>query len=192
MLLKLRNGFLFGLGLMLAVGVTTLFAQSLNEFAGGDLISASTINANFANLKSRLDTLTTRMDSALPSQENDQAGSYSNTSTSYTTITPSVTVTTSGSPVWVGLTGFSNGSSSELVTDLNTDSLIQILRDGTPIYTAHMRGDQSTLAIPPCSVWTIDRPAAGTYTYSVQARLIAGARIRVFGTRLIAMRFNEL
>lgn len=195
---QFRNGLYrslgFFVGVLLLAGLSLLVAQSLNEFAGGDLISASRINANFSNLKARLDNPL--------GIQSGTASSWSSGSSSFVDVTGlSVTKTTAGSPIFVGLTGTLDGGSAQLHHYGSTSTLaqIRILRDGTPIYTANMRNDgddsggccNNVLEIPPSSVWTIDNPGAGTYTYTVQANINSGTTVHVSSTRLLAVTFNE-
>ncbi len=194
---QFRSGFYRSLGFfagLLFFGVLSLlFAQSLNDFAAGELISAARINANFSNLKSRLDN-PLRIQSGTATSWSDSSGSFVNVTGL------SVTKTTNGSPIFVGLTGTLDGATAQLhhYGAASTLAQIRILRDGTPIYTANMRNDgddsggvNNVLEIPPSSVWTIDSPGAGTYTYTVQANIQSGSLVHVSGTRLIAVTFNE-
>ena len=47
LLLRLRDGFVFGAGAVLALGLTALFAQTFTQFGPGDLVSSTKINENF-------------------------------------------------------------------------------------------------------------------------------------------------
>ena len=50
----MRNGMAWGFGFFLMAGTAVLFAQSLNRFVAGDLVSADTINANFDMLDTKV------------------------------------------------------------------------------------------------------------------------------------------
>ena len=190
-----KRGAVIALGFVATLGVTALVAQSLNEFAGGELISASKINANFANIKGRLDN-------PLPFQSVDGVN-HQITSTAFTDVNGlELTVTTNGSPVWVGLGSRGTESGLILMRSQNTgnggDARITIVRDGTIIYGFTPRYTESginnaiALHYAPGSIWTIDNPGAGTYTYKIQARCNSNCDYIQFNSlKLMAMRFNE-
>ena len=196
----LRRGATIALGFLLTLGVTALVAQSLNEFAGGDLISASKINANFSNIKGRLDNPLAIQYSADVGFVDMGAGAASPEADvpGY-----SITVTTNGSPIWVGLTAASAGTGALQLWGKSTTNGCQvqlsIRRDGTqiyrvePRYTEYMVNSGASLHYVPSSFWTIDDPGPGTYTYQVRV-LDAGNAcewIRFHGMRMMAFRFHE-
>lgn len=198
---KFREGMQQGAGFfvaLLALGLTTaLLAQTYRTFASGDLISASYINENFSYLKSRVE-------SPLPYVESASSGSWFNTSGTWTDATNlSVTVTTDGSPIWLGL--IADGTNQALLNayDNSADEgrgAIRILRDGVEI--AHTLVATRTAGInynyvhlPPGAVWHIDNPGPGTYTYKIQGRAegVNGVnRVGISNSKLVAARFNEL
>lgn len=53
----IKLGLGIGLGLTIVSGAALLFAQTLNQFTAGDLISASQINANFTAVKTEITAL---------------------------------------------------------------------------------------------------------------------------------------
>lgn len=199
-----REGFLKGMGIFTGIAVlsalTALAAQTFRTFKAGDLVSASFINDTFQYLRSRIE-------SPLPLVESSSA-SWSTTSTGWQDVTNlSVSVTSAGSPIWLGLVsdGGGSGSSVGLGDGSRNDCAgeIRILRDGTEIAHYSLRsygGETPTrpyelLYLPPGFVWHIDNPGSGTYTYSMQARRVgsSGSCSTGFGNvKLQAARFNEL
>jgi hypothetical protein len=84
----------------------------------------------------------------------------------------SVTITTTGRPVYIGLIGESTSQSYfsvEVIPGAGTLD-VWIRRDGTKIATYTMNASAATLIAFPCSVQYVDTPAAGTYTYSITGR----------------------
>ncbi len=108
------------------------------------------------------------------------SSAFSTSSTSFVDVTDlTVTITTTGRPVFVGLVG-DNGlvsaTSSWHITS-NAISYIAMVRDSTQIYSAAFSTQGLGQDIPSSSVNCIDFPAAGTYTYKVQMRVNANSAI---------------
>ncbi len=99
-------------------------------------------------------------------------GSYSNTGTSFTTAA-TVTITTTGRPVVLALQDDGNiSSSSSIGNNGSASALFAFFRGATQI-TKMQLGPQAEFA-PPGMINFIDTPAAGTYTYTLQATLDVG------------------
>ncbi len=122
---------------------------------------------------------------------------FSTTSTSFVDVTGlSITITTTGRPVFVGIINSATGTPATLLTRRSSgaeaSSQFQILRDSTVVAQYIMSlvvgGHASLLDLntPASSVWTIDVPAAGTYTYKVQSRVVAATSVATSYTKLIA------
>jgi hypothetical protein len=122
---------------------------------------------------------------ALGQQISSSCGNFSTTSTSYTAVTNlSVSLTTTGRPVWVGLQsdgtedgggGFRAGTVGYTAASGGSTytAKFRLRRGNTDIafYTVQNDNANDTTAQVPCgSVWFIDTPAAGTYTYTVAAK----------------------
>lgn len=132
---------------------------------------------------------------------------FQTSATSFTAVTNlSVTITTNGRPVFVGLIATDVGGGRIALTDVNTDAVeigadIQIKRGSTVVADSELRyvsvslpvdPNDNTLggAIPPSSVWCIDSVSAGTYTYTVEVRNLqttnASSSISIRQTKLVA------
>jgi hypothetical protein len=111
----------------------------------------------------------------------------------------SVSITTTGRPVFIGLMSDGTGSPSYIEsqwstgTTLNPDGSIRLIRGSTTIadntfssYVAVGATGEVRILIPSSSVWLIDVPAAGTYTYKAQATLTIGTTVNVYRTKLVA------
>jgi hypothetical protein len=130
----------------------------------------------------------------------NSSGSYSTSSSSFTAVTNlSVTITTSGRPVYVGLIpdGTSNTTNSCYIYAINSGSnslqaFLEILR-GASVVSQHEiglvvgAGDIPQIFYPPGNIWAIDVIGAGTYTYSVSVSCQSSAsNMRCYNSKLIA------
>lgn len=133
---------------------------------------------------------------ALGQQTSTSSGTFSTASTSLVDVTNlSVSITTTGRPVFIGLISDGVGSTGYVVSDTTsgtgTSSNFCILR-GAAVISTHSVGLNGAAAtrhaafVPPGGVWTIDVPAAGTYTYKVQAKCISADTAGAFYCKLIA------
>lgn len=114
-----------------------------------------------------------------------ESGTVTEATSTYQDIGVSCTLTTTGRPVWVGLTGDASGAQMWFRNpDPSTSSepRVRLLRDGTVIYEARtftQPGDVSSISILfpsfPGSVWTVNPVAAGTYTYTCEIAVIGSA-----------------
>lgn len=107
----------------------------------------------------------------------NSSGSFATASMTFSTITnQSVTLVTTGRPVRLALqnSGTTNGSMSIASTDL-AQGQIAFARDASRINLMDMQivvpGSNETLVLPLSSFSHLDIVAAGTYTYTVQARV---------------------
>jgi hypothetical protein len=107
------------------------------------------------------------------------SGSFDTSSTSYIDVTNlSVTITTTGRPVKIFLQSGSSVSTARIGTSASStacSSEFKIVRDSTDIAEYQIRalaGGATSVAsdTPPGSIVFVDTPAAGTYTYKLQAR----------------------
>lgn len=110
---------------------------------------------------------------------------YSNATTSFTSVT-SRSITTTGRPVYIQLDWNGNGittNAANIATNANISydpvSELRIKRDSTVIALISLeaasapKGGSDALGIswPISSVWFIDQPSSGTYSYSVEGRV---------------------
>ena len=109
---------------------------------------------------------------ALGQQVSGSSGGFTTSSTSYVSVTGlSVTITTTGRPVFLGIVP-GGGSESELGADTgatNCSMSFKFERDGSEIgqiaFNAAL-ANSTTGGYP----WTLDIPAAGTYSYGVRVK----------------------
>lgn len=118
---------------------------------------------------------------------------------SFTSMGLSITITTSGRPVFIGMLGSSstsptpcmfvqrNGSSTGIEGDF------AIIRDAVSTVCIQTLSNEFAsgsglyrVKIPTGALWAIDPVSAGTYSYNVYARLISGDVVGVIEAKLIA------
>jgi hypothetical protein len=124
------------------------------------------------------------------------SGVFTTTSTSAVDVTNlSVTITTTGRPVYIGLIHDSSISSLSYIgcSDLDNgcQSEVKILRDATLIsnsflWSQSVGSSTSFHMVPTSSVNHIDTPAAGTYTYKIQTLAGSGDTAHVIYAKLVA------
>lgn len=123
---------------------------------------------------------------ALGQQVSSSSGSFTTNSTSFVNVTNlSVTLTTTGRPVWIGLQG--NGSTSptpSIFLQRNGTSNgmagdVAFVRDGSGFANSRMQiqypsnANLNTYYLPPSSFWVMDTGAsAGSHTYTIQVRCV--------------------
>jgi hypothetical protein len=146
-------------------------------------------------------TVTNDKRAALGQQVSSSSGGFSTSSSSAADVTNlSVTITTTGRPVFIGLVDDASGGISYLGANFGTASALEaavaflIVEGSTTIAKSELSnaadGDNFGVSskIPPSSLWTIRAPAAGTYTYKVQAMRLTGSgtTAAVVNSKLIA------
>jgi hypothetical protein len=124
------------------------------------------------------------------------SGSFSTTSTTFVDVTNlSATLTTSGRPVYVGLIPDGTTAVSVLSASIGSGTSIagvfKIFRGATLVAQTEIGagGASGALAVyePVGSLWAVDFPAAGTYTYKLQAESSsASVTTSVSNAKLIA------
>lgn len=135
---------------------------------------------------------------ALGQQISASCGNFTTSSTSAVNVTNlSVTITTTGRPVMVGLipdvaaTGFGVQISS--VSSSLCGGTVYILggaSGATALANYVLQGTGNStdkcLELVPASIYYIDVVAAGTYTYKAQASAVAGSALAITSTRIYA------
>mgnify|MGYP000045784061 FL=1 len=163
--------------------------------AGSSVINTSQI-ANLAITTAKLDNLSVTTGKiadgavtrdkleALGHQISSSSGSFSTTSTSQVDVTNlSVTITTSGRPVAVGLISGSQIGTNYVGPSGSNGGLVYIKRDSTDI----SRNDfDPNTRVAPGVIFMLDTPSAGTYVYKVQAVSSASTSMYVSHCKLYA------
>ena len=141
---------------------------------------------------------------AVGQQLSSSSGTYQNLTTSYTDVTNlSVTITTTGRPVFLAIiTEDTTDNALISVEDSNAhtaDAAFKFVRtlSGTPtdISTHRIKvqssgftlaTDQKIISLPVSSLIHVDVIGANTYTYKLQARVVAGDSVNVVNAKLLA------
>ena len=135
---------------------------------------------------------------ALGQQVSSSSGTFSSSSATQVDVTNlSVTITTTGRPVFIGLISDGTANPSSLVARNSTsgdlaDASYYLWRGGSQIsqyrlYSASVTSSSLVeLSIPSCSLWHIDVPAAGTYTYKLRTSAGTNTTSYVSYTEIIA------
>lgn len=173
------------------------------NFGASWSVDNSTLEINSNTLQVKDGGITKPKLAALGQQISSASGTFSTSSTTTggTAVTNlSVSITTSGRPVYLGLmadgtngSGPSNSSQISVFIASASDVTgeIYLYRDSSILAesTIFASGLSSTLrtSVPPGSIWIIDPVGAGTYTYSVKARVASASdSIAVTNIKLIA------
>lgn len=131
-------------------------------------------------------------------QISSSCGNAISTSSSYADVTNlSVTITTTGRPVFIGLISDASGNSSNIgiSTVTNADVIsgqwailraASIISECNVFLNATPSSSILNSRVPSSSVHTIDVPAAGTYTYKIQQKIVSGGFVGVLYSKLIA------
>lgn len=125
---------------------------------------------------------------ALGQQVSSSVASVSTSSTSLTDATGlTVTITTTGRPVFIGLIG-TEAYTSYVEFNGTTGMNVAILRDSTVAANQFFyKSTAGTANVPVTSVSHIDSPASGTYTYKIQFKVgNASDTITLIRAKLIA------
>ena len=172
----------------IAAGVVTATelasdAVTAAKLADGAVSTAAKLASNVVTTAKILDANVTRAKlAAIGEQISSSSGTFSTTSTTAVDVTNlSVSITTTGRAVWVGLIQDGGSTSSSIAVGATTYSAagctIEIYRGATRVahYSTTLQGSSAStfaISIPSSSIWTIDTPSAGTYTYKVTAQVI--------------------
>jgi hypothetical protein len=135
---------------------------------------------------------------AVGQQISSSSGSITTTSAAYVDATNlTISITTTGRPVFVGLISDGSGTSGSIRATHNSNITLMkaefaILKDSTIVGSYSLEnlntasGAFDTITVPSSCVWFIDTPIAGTYTYKLQYRATSPTTAGIINTKLIA------
>lgn len=108
---------------------------------------------------------------ALGHQISSSCGSLYTVQTSYAAVTNlSVTITTTGRPVYLGIIDDGSGNESGMYVNASRSARLRFMRDSTALGNSRWgNGANTSSTVWALDYWHIDVPAAGTYTYTLQA-----------------------
>lgn len=168
------------------------------NYAAGSVDAAAIGSSAVTTAKINDGAVTQAKRASLGQQVSSSSSNFSTTSTSLTDVTNlSVSITTTGRPVFVGVQSDGTGVESywgSVATDSVTyvAARAAIIRGSTEVARAELATTDGTSSAsltvtgPPGSLWCIDAPSAGTYTYKV--RILAGTNnsARMYYSKLVA------
>jgi len=185
----------------------SMFDESTIEYNSGSIRvktsgiqTAHLLNAAATTAKIADGAITKAKLAALGQQLSSSCGSFTSTSASATDVTNlTVTITTTGRPVFIGVQA-DGGSSAGLFSSFGTGTQAApnvqayIVRGSTviavlPLGVTDPSGSAAVVgvAVPCSSIWCIDVPSAGTYTYKIQVlRVSSNTTVALQNAKLIA------
>lgn len=142
-------------------------AITATQIANNTITATKMANNSIATVAIQANAVTRPKLVSVGQQISSSSGSASTTSTTYTDVPNlNVTITTSGRPVMIFLQS-AGTSAANLVVGVGGNGFFQIISGSTPLAVFQISG-ASTSQYPGSTVFYLDTPAAGTYTYKVQ------------------------
>lgn len=150
------------------------------QIKDANVTTAKIADSNVTTSKIADGAVTQAKRAALGQQISSSSGSYSTTSATFVDVTNlTVSITTTGRPVYLGLVWSGTGSgfigARDTSGSVGAFANIQVLRDSTAVSYGVVGGNLNLTSggadefrAPLGSIWHIDVPSAGTYTYKVQ------------------------
>lgn len=182
------NGLVVATDGTLAVNVdstTITISSDQLQVAAAGIADDSTIEANSNVLRVKNGGITRAKQAALGQQVSSSCGSFTTSSGSYGDVTNlSVSITTSGRPVFLALISASGSAASRIGTNGSTGNYIKFVRDSTDVAEFWCLSASVTRMVP--SLLHVDTPAAGTYAYKVQAKAAVADTLTMTELKLIA------
>lgn len=135
---------------------------------------------------------------SLGQQVSSSCSNYTSAATSNTDVTNlSISITTTGRPVFVGLISDGSGNISNILINPTAGTTVirtffLFVRDASTVseqelgHVVNTSGSTQAIRAPVSSLWHIETPAAGTYTYKLQIRNAADTGVGVNYAKLIA------
>lgn len=113
------------------------------------------------------------------------SGSFSTASSSFVSVTNlSVTLTTTGSPVWVGLEGVASTTPLSSWNCTTGRAELQIVRDVTPLSGYQISNGGALTSFP--GFLCLDNAPNGLHSYTVQIRALDGGTVNIANAVLVA------
>lgn len=162
-------------------GTSNWHTQTRPKIADSALQTAMLADSAVTTAKINNNAVTQAKRAALGQQISSSSGTVSINSTTNDITNLSVTITTTGRPVFIGLVSDGSANDARMLVTRSANGAtasIYILEGSTVIsrqvYSMVAVGaTTATLTIPPSGFWHIYVPAAGTYTYKVQGSTAA-------------------
>jgi hypothetical protein len=122
-------------------------------------------------------------------QVSSSTATFQTTSSSVIDLTnATVTITTTGRPVWIGLQAGdgSNVGKIKVSGGANANAIFLLKRDSTTLNQFEITSSGTSIDVPPSTFWYLDAPTAGTYVYKLQCQVGVGFTLDVLYSKLVA------
>lgn len=194
----------YGLILPAALPASQKFATVDNSgnIAANWAVDNSTLEVSTNTVQVKNGGITKPKLAALGQQLSSSSGAYVGNAVSPTDVTNlTVTITTTGRPVFIGLIGDGSTSLSEIYADRSAEVAgvkVYIVQGSTIIANYRIQSDTTgsggttKIRVPPSSVSFIDVPSANTYTYKIQAEVTDAGSSPSYGFTNIKLIAYEL
>lgn len=124
---------------------------------------------------------------ALGQQTSSSSGTFTTSSGTFSDVTNmSVSITSTGRPIFIGVMSGSAVVQSKLTAGTANSLTLKLLRDSTDLSQYNVAISTGASTVPGGAIWHIDAPAAGTYTYKLQAKSDTGGSVNVDNCKLVA------
>lgn len=164
-------------------------AVTSSTIADGSVVNSKIADNSISTSQIVDAAVTTAKRASVGQQISSSCGTFLINSTSFTNVTNlSVSITTSGRPVCIALQSDGTGSAASIGINVNGTTQFSFLRGATEIARVAVISSSGTasLFVPSSSFSHIDQPAAGTYTYKMQAQTSSGTTANVNNSVLVA------
>jgi hypothetical protein len=173
-------------GQALTQGDLDNMATSIEDFINSTKLDADNLQDGAVATDNLADGAVTQAKRAALGQQISTNGSSTFTTTSTTPVDVTgmtLSITTTGRPVWVGLIADPDNASLGSTVGISANTGFYIIKRGATIVSTLTI---SVTAIPCGAVWHIDTPAAGTYTYKLQANVATTGTLGATYCKLVA------
>lgn len=165
-----------------ALGITSAQLAANSVIAGKiatDAVTTTTIAAHNVTIAKAATRSTGTTVSAGGLAISSSSSNFSTQNGGFVDITNlSVTITTTGNPVYLAFISDASGTASNIYVTRNSGGTVQadikLLRDSTEVGKHHFQSSSHPQSWPSSSIVAMDTPTAGTYTYKAQASIISG------------------
>lgn len=164
----------------------------------GAVTTPKIADLNVTTVKLADGSVTQAKKAAVGEQVSSSCNNYTSAATSNTDVTNlTVNITTTGRPVFVGLISDGSGNVSNILINPTAGTTVirtffLFVRGVTAVseqelgHVVNTSGSSQAIRAPVSSLWHIDAPAAGTYTYKLQIRNAADTGVGINYAKLIA------
>ena len=178
---------------MTSAGVLATGQITTAQITDANVTTAKIADSNVTTAKIADGNVTPAKLAALGQQVSSSSSTFTSTTTAtFTDITNlTVTITSTGRPIFIGLIADGSGNAANLAFSGSSTSIVgnlRLLNGATNVcnYNMSTTASASSISIPSSSFSYVDVQSAGTYTYKVQFQIQGGTSFTCNFTKLIA------